>query len=100
MKIGYLEDEAPQAELVKSWLEGEGYQVFHADTGLAFLDYMADNPVDMLVLDWQLPDMEGLEVLSSIKSRLNPNVPVIFATQRDAEKDIVTAFRREQMTIW
>lgn len=91
LRIGYLEDEQSQAELVKSWLAGEGFAVTHASTGRDFIHLLSDNPVDLLILDWQLPDMEGLDVLASIRGQLNSNVPVLFATQRDAEIDIVKA---------
>lgn len=93
MRIGYLEDEQSQAELVKSWLLGEGFEVNHADTGREFIRLLTDNPVDMLILDWQLPDMEGVDVLAFVRNQLNSNVPVIFATQRDAEADIVKALQ-------
>lgn len=93
MRIGYLEDEKSQADLVKSWLLGEGFAVTHADTGRGFINLLTDNPVDMLILDWQLPDMEGVDVLASVRNQLNSNVPVIFATQRDAEADIVRALQ-------
>jgi DNA-binding response OmpR family regulator len=91
MRIGYLEDQQAQAELVISWLEDRGYEVFHAATGAEFLKTLVDNPVDLLVLDWQLPDMEGVDVLRSIRQQLQIDAPVIFATQRDAEADIVRA---------
>jgi DNA-binding response OmpR family regulator len=93
LRIGYLEDEKSQADLVKSWLLGEGFAVTHADTGRGFINLLTDNPVDMLILDWQLPDMEGVDVLASVRNQLNSNVPVIFATQRDAEADIVRALQ-------
>ncbi|MGB5324025.1 MAG: response regulator transcription factor [Pseudomonadales bacterium] len=91
MRIGYLEDEQSQAELVLSWLEAEGYDVIHAANGKDFVQALKHNPVDLMVLDWQLPDMEGLQVLSIVRQRLNLDVPVVFATQRDAESDIVEA---------
>ena len=89
LRIGYLEDEYSQSELVKSWLMGEGFAVTHASTGRGFISLLADNPVDLLILDWHLPDMEGIEVLGSVRDQLNSDVPVVFATQRDAEADHV-----------
>lgn len=93
MRIGYLEDEQSQAELVLSWLEAAGYDVVHAANGTDFVQALKHNPVDLMVLDWQLPDMEGLDVLSIVRQQLNLDVPVVFATQRDAETDIVEALR-------
>ncbi len=91
MRIGYLEDDPSQMELVTSWLEAEGYDVLHADTGDEFLKLLRDNPVDIFLLDWQLPDMEGTDVLGKIRGAMRLDTPVIFATQRDAEQDIVNA---------
>lgn len=93
MRIGYLEDEQSQAELVKSWLLAAGYEVIHGSTGAEFVRLLADNPVDMLILDWQLPDMEGVDVLAAVRNQLNLRLPVVFATQRDAEADIVRALQ-------
>lgn len=91
MRIGYLEDEASQSELVLSWLKANGHDVFHYDTGQGLIDFLSTNPVDMLLLDWQLPDMEGVDVLGKVRESLKLKMPVIFATQRDAEGDIVKA---------
>lgn len=93
MRIGYLEDDPSQKELVASWLEAEGYEVLHADTGAGFLKMLRDNPVDVFLLDWQLPDMEGTDVLAKIRENMRLDAPVIFATQRDAEQDIVSALK-------
>ena len=91
MRIGYLEDDPSQIELVTSWLEAEGYDVVHSNNGDSFLKLLRDNPVDLFLLDWQLPDMEGTEVLVKIRENMRLETPVIFATQRDAEQDIVSA---------
>ncbi|KZZ54176.1 DNA-binding response regulator, partial [Oleiphilus sp. HI0118] len=40
---------------------------------------------------WQLPDIEGTEVLRQIRSEMNWRIPVLFLTQRDSEADIITA---------
>ena len=93
MRIGYLEDEQSQADLVIEWLHAEGFSVVHGATGQAFINLLKNNPVDLLILDWQLPDMEGVAALGTIKNQLELHVPVIFATQRDAEADIVKALQ-------
>lgn len=93
MRIGYLEDEQSQADLVNSWLLSRDYDVVHATNGTDFLRLLKNNPVDILILDWQLPDMEGIAVLRTIKGQFDQNIPVIFATQRDAEADIVQALQ-------
>ena len=93
MRIGYLEDQQSQAALVISWLEARGFGVWHADNGRDFLRLLVDNPVDVLILDWQLPDMEGVDVLQNVRQQLKLKAPVVFTTQRDAEADIVRALQ-------
>ncbi len=91
MKIILLEDDPAQAETLKSWLSEAGYECEHARSGEEFLPRLDRSDFDMLVLDWELPDTTGIEVLRIIRSTVNWHVPVLFVTQRDAEIDIVEA---------
>jgi len=93
MRIGYLEDDQSQADQVINWLSASSHTVLHAENGAEFLNLVKNNPVDMLILDWQLPDMEGVQVLETVNTQIEHNIPVIFATQRDAEADIVRALQ-------
>ena len=47
---------------------------------------------DVIMLDWEVPDMSGFEVLQWIRENLDWSCPVIFITQRDQEEDVVKAF--------
>lgn len=87
--VGILEDELPQARMLSDWLAGAGYETFHCATGDAFLERVRSTPADLLVLDWQLPDCEGIDVLASLRDRLGFAGPVVFATAKDSEEDIV-----------
>jgi len=91
MKIALLEDEIEQAENLSALLveDGHGCDYFH--TGKSFAYAVLHNSYDLLILDWQLPDMEGTEVLKEIRSELSWRIPVLFLTQKDGENDIVTA---------
>ncbi|WP_116367554.1 response regulator transcription factor [Parahaliea mediterranea] len=90
-RIGVLEDELPQAEMLAEWLASYGYDVFHADSRKTFLQTLSDNPVDAIVLDWCLPDSEGIEVLSELRQQLQFTGPILFTTARNDERDIVQA---------
>ena len=92
LNIALIEDDAVQAELLSHWLVQAGYTCEHFATGQAFLDDLDKADRDLLVVDWELPDMTGIEVLSAVRSRLDWRVPVLFVTQRDEEDDIVLAF--------
>lgn len=87
--VGILEDEKPQAQMVTDWLRDAGYDVFHCDTGDAFLAEMRDSAADMLILDWQLPDCEGIDILQQLRNSLKSTVPIVFATAKNSEEDIV-----------
>lgn len=91
MKIALLEDEVDQAKnLSASLIENQhGCDYFH--TGKSFIYAVLHNSYDLLILDWHLPDMEGTEVLKTLRSELSWRIPVIFLTSRDSEADIVTA---------
>lgn len=91
MKIALLEDETEQANTLQALLTEHQHQCEHFDTGKSFIYAVLHNSYDLLILDWQLPDMEGTEVLKQIRSELSWRVPVLFLTSRDTETDIITA---------
>lgn len=91
MKIALLEDELSQAETVVELLTAHGHECEHFAAGKSFLYSVLHNSYDLLILDWQLPDIEGTEVLRQIRSEMNWRIPVLFLTQRDSEADIITA---------
>ena len=91
MRIVILEDDQDQAELLTAWLEEEGHQcTIHADGNAFIRDYSKDS-YDLVLLDWMVPNANGIEVLRHLRQHLDAIVPVVFVTQRDAEQDIVKA---------
>jgi DNA-binding response OmpR family regulator len=82
-----VEDEAQLARLLFRELEVAGYQVAHASDGVAALDSFERANPDVVVLDWMLPKMDGLEVLRRI--RQSSAVPVLMLTARAEEIDRV-----------
>ena len=93
MLIGILEDDPAQAKLLRSWLETAGHQVKHAASGDEFLSVYKQHALDLAILDWQVPDKTGLEVLSVLRTQYECQIPILFSTQRDTEADIVTALQ-------
>ena len=91
MKIALLEDEVEQAQNLSDLLSQNQHSCDCFHTGKSFLYSVLHNSYDLLILDWQLPDMEGTEVLKQVRAELNWRVPVLFLTQRDSEADIITA---------
>lgn len=91
MKIALLEDEVEQAQNLSDLLVQNQHSCDCFHTGKSFLYSVLHNSYDLLILDWQLPDMEGTDVLKQVRAELNWRVPVLFLTQRDSESDIITA---------
>lgn len=91
MKIGLLEDEVEQAKNLSEALVEKGHACEFFHSGQSFLYAVTHNSYDLLIMDWQLPDMEGTEALKDVRKELNWKIPVIFLTQRDSEEDIITA---------
>ncbi len=93
MKIVILEDDLAQAELVTQWLRDEQHDVRHVTNCRDFIELYKSEPMDMAILDWQLPDQTGIDVLHTLRTTLSSQMPILFATQRDSEDDIVNALR-------
>ncbi|MFT6029472.1 MAG: DNA-binding response OmpR family regulator [Oleiphilaceae bacterium] len=91
MKIALLEDDPQQAELVCTWLLEAGHTVMHQANCKSFLKAFKADVFDLAILDWELPDQTGIDVLRQLRVVQKQNLPVLFTTQRDAEEDIVNA---------
>jgi DNA-binding response OmpR family regulator len=89
--VGLLEDDADQAAVVAEWLEESGYTVRQFRTASEFRRRQGSEAIDLLLLDWMLPDVAGIEVIAWIRSSPNSKLPVIFLTARGAEEDLVRA---------
>jgi two-component system phosphate regulon response regulator PhoB len=89
-RILITEDEAALVALLRYNLEKEGYEVDEAGDGQECLVKVAENPPDLILLDWMLPQLSGLEVCRQL--RRNPetrNTPIIMVTARAEETDRV-----------
>ena len=90
MRVAVLEDDADHAVLITRFLHDAGHSFEVYSTGARFLQGMLRETFDVLMLDWMLPDMTGIEVLDWLR-QLEDHTPVIFVTSRDQEEDMVQA---------
>ncbi len=85
-----VEDEAAQREVLAYNLEAEGFEVFRAEDGEAALEVVEETPPDLILLDWMLPNVSGIEVCRRLKSRGETRtIPVIMISARSEEVDRV-----------
>ena len=86
-KICLVEDEISLNNLIKSYMEKEGYDVIQFYKGNDALEYIGKEKIDLWVLDIMLGDsISGYDLIKKIKS-LDKNVPVIFTSARDQDLD-------------
>ncbi len=91
MRIGLLEDDLSQIELIGLWAKEAGDQLQSFTTGKSFREAMTREKFDLLVLDWHLPDTTGIEELDWLRDEQSSNTPVIFITSRDSEESVIEA---------
>lgn len=86
MKILIVEDEAKMSSFLERGLKEEGYVVDIADDGEKGLEFASTNEYDLLILDWMLPKMNGVEVCHRLRKQ-KKQVPVLMLTAKDSVED-------------
>jgi two-component system, OmpR family, response regulator RegX3 len=94
MRIAVLEDDVSQMELISRWLQMAGHHVHAFERGADLLRALEQETFDALLLDWNVPDMNGIEVLKRVRQQLSSRIPVLFSTARSEEVDVVLALRQ------
>jgi DNA-binding response OmpR family regulator len=82
MHILIVEDEVGIVQFLQQGLEEEGYQVTSAFDGLQGLELTQKCHFDLILLDWMLPKMTGLDLCKAIR-KTNVDTPILFLTARD-----------------
>ena len=89
-KILIVEDEPEIAQLVKHYLEKEGFRSCLAQTGIEAQKLVASEHPDLVILDLMLPEMGGLEVCKTLRRKPETALlPIIMLTAKNDESDIV-----------
>ena len=93
MRIALLEDDVAVGLAMQQWLEAAGHIVHNFTSGKTIVREAARESFDMFLLDWHVPDLSGEEVLRWLREKQLSTAPVLFATSRDSEEDIVAALQ-------
>ncbi|HKZ86252.1 MAG TPA: response regulator transcription factor [Anaerolineae bacterium] len=83
-----IEDEARIADFLRRGLTFEGYKVLVAPDGPSGLAVAREQPPDVVILDWMLPGMDGLEVCRRLRAA--ESMPILMLTAKDSVADRVT----------
>ncbi len=88
-RILVADDDAQMRKLVRMILKREGFLVEEAADGLDALEVMDSHPVDLLILDLDMPRLDGLGVLEELRARvLTSSIPVIVLTARSDDTEV------------
>jgi two-component system phosphate regulon response regulator PhoB len=83
-----VEDEPAQREVLAYNIQAEGYMVMTAEAGDEALDMVRETPPDVIVLDWMLPHVSGIEVCRQLKiGGSTARIPIIMLSARSEEVD-------------
>ena len=89
-QILLVEDEPAQREILAYNLESEGFDVRRAENGEEAILLVAEALPDLIILDWMMPLLSGIEVCRQLKTREDTrNIPVIMLSARSEEVDTV-----------
>lgn len=91
-KILIVEDEIGIVQFLKEGLEEEGFEVEYANDGVTGLKLATEKSFDLLLLDWMMPKMTGLELCKKFREN-NSSTPIIFLTAKDTIQEAVEGLK-------
>lgn len=89
MRIAVLDDDRLLLEMMERVIQEMGNTCQLYETGQACLQDLRQETFDMLIVDWELPDTSGPEVIRWARQHLDASLPILFITHRSEERDIV-----------
>jgi DNA-binding response OmpR family regulator len=92
MHILIVEDEVGIVQFLKQGLEEEGYKITTAFDGLQGFELVQDNSFDLILLDWMLPKMTGLDLCKAIRIK-DTSTPIVFLTAKDTIQETIEGLK-------
>jgi len=87
-----IDDEAAQRDVLTGYLRKKGYKIFSASSGKEGIEITRSNPVDIILSDFKMPDLSGLDVLENVK-KINPEISFVIVTAYGTVENAVKAMR-------
>ena len=89
MRIAALDDDPLQLEMLRQVATEAGHSCHTFLKGAALQQGLRRESFDLLLIDWELPDIQGTEIVRWVREQVSKQVPIIFITHRSEEADIV-----------
>jgi two-component system chemotaxis response regulator CheY len=87
-RILTVDDSRTMREMVAMTLRNAGFQVIQADDGVNALKVLADNEVDIIITDLNMPNMDGLQLVKALRAKPEfKGTPILFLTTRNTDSD-------------
>jgi DNA-binding NtrC family response regulator len=87
-----IDDEVAQRDVLTGYLKKKGYKIFSASSGKEGIEIAGRNPVDIILSDFKMPDLSGLDVLEQVK-KVNPEISFVIVTAFGTVENAVKAMR-------
>lgn len=91
-RILIIDDEPAQISSIKSFLQRRNYSVQSANSGIEAMKFIKDGSIDLVLSDFRMPEMNGLQVVKEIK-KFNPEIPVVVMTAYSDTEDAVLVMK-------
>lgn len=91
MRIAVLDDDPILLDLIEGTLEQQRHMCHTYACGADLLKDMRYETFDLLMVDWHLPDMDGTQVVQTVRQMAGPQMPILFITRRNGERDVIEA---------
>ena len=92
LNILLVEDKLSIAQNIADYMENKGHIFDFAVNGKQGLELALENHYDLIILDLNLPEMDGLEICKQLREKSDRHIPVLMLTARDSIEDKITGF--------
>jgi diguanylate cyclase (GGDEF)-like protein/PAS domain S-box-containing protein len=91
-RVLIIDDNEMNRDMLSRRLERKGYAVREAESARGLVERLQKEPVDLILLDVEMPEVSGLDALQALRSHFNPiELPIIMVTAKDRSEDVVAA---------
>ena len=94
LRLALLEDDPEQAEILMAWLKDAGHLAEHYSNGRSLASVLARESFDLLILDWETPNMSGVELLEAFRRDWGDTTPALVVSAMEGDQVHAEAIRR------
>lgn len=99
-KILIVEDDTHIAAVMDLWLRQHGHEIVHAENGEAALALLERDLVDLIVSDVNMPRVDGLQFVKTVRLDRHLDVPILLVTSRCDQPQLAEEMKRYQVTLY